>query len=299
VHKRLFTVLLFLSGIAVAQQPKVTQGIVHTADVDLSYEIYGTPSKATPLIVIHGGPGIPYNYFLLSDAWSRIAERRQVVFYDQRGVGPSRLLRPDVSQDIAAHVGDLEALRAKLGFEKIALAGHSWGGDLVLAYAASHPEHVKSVVLIDSASPAIAETPFLFSRVFPDLNDKNNKRIKAGEAEYGSLFQYLSMLFYSEDHRDAFISGMKGANMDQSIHEAVIKATEKLNLTPALSNFSFPTMVMHGRYDMNVALVSSWKTYKAIPEATFVVFEKSGHMPFYEEPDKFVQVMNSFLKEHE
>lgn len=46
---------------------------------------------------------------------------------------------------------------------------------------------------------------------------------------------------------------------------------------------------------MNVAPLTAWRMYKAIPGAKFEVFEKSGHLPSYEEPDKYVTVVNSFL----
>jgi proline iminopeptidase len=53
--------------------------------------------------------------------------------------------------------------------------------------------------------------------------------------------------------------------------------------------------VITGRYDMNVAPLTAWNIYKAIPGAKFVVFAKSGHQPSYEEPDKYVQVVDAFL----
>jgi proline iminopeptidase len=48
---------------------------------------------------------------------------------------------------------------------------------------------------------------------------------------------------------------------------------------------------------MNVAPLSAWKIFKAIPGARFSVFEKSGHLPSYEEPEKYVQVLGDFLDE--
>jgi len=42
-------------------------------------------------------------------------------------------------------------------------------------------------------------------------------------------------------------------------------------------------------------MITAWKTYKAIPNAKIEIFAKSGHLPFYEEPDKFTQVLSSFL----
>ncbi len=56
-----------------------------------------------------------------------------------------------------------------------------------------------------------------------------------------------------------------------------------------------PTLVITGRYDMNVAPLTAWQIYKAIHGASFEVFEESGHLPSYEEPDKYVRVVNAFL----
>jgi len=54
-------------------------------------------------------------------------------------------------------------------------------------------------------------------------------------------------------------------------------------------------MVMTGRYDINVAPLVAYKIHEAIPGSRFVVFERSGHIPFYEEPDAFVHAAEEFL----
>jgi proline iminopeptidase len=46
---------------------------------------------------------------------------------------------------------------------------------------------------------------------------------------------------------------------------------------------------------MNVAPVVAYKIHQAIPGSHFAVFERSGHLPFFEEPDAFVRVMEEFL----
>jgi proline iminopeptidase len=56
-----------------------------------------------------------------------------------------------------------------------------------------------------------------------------------------------------------------------------------------------PTLVITGRYDMNVAPLTAWRMAHAIPGAKIVFFEKSGHLPAYEEPDRYLQVLESFL----
>jgi proline iminopeptidase len=103
------------------------------------------------------------------------------------------------------------------------------------------------------------------------------------------------MLFYSEANREAYLAGVKDLQSVPQVSAAVQRATKILDLTPELSKFKFPTTVITGRYDMNVTPVTAWNIYKAIPGARFVVFEKSGHLPSYEEPDKYVQVVEEFL----
>ena len=53
---------------------------------------------------------------------------------------------------------------------------------------------------------------------------------------------------------------------------------------------------MTGRFDMNVAPLIAYRIHQAIPGSKFVVFEQSGHLPFFEERDAFVREVNEFLK---
>ncbi len=299
MRKYLFAILL-VSGLATAQSP--VSGIVHTPDVDLAYEVYGAPSSATPIIIANGGPGFSHTYLLQNDVFtSRLAHARQVVFYDQRGDGKSKLLKPDAAQDMNAQVADLDAIRVKLGFEKFDLIGHSWGGLLAMGYANAHPEHISKLILIDSAAPAWKQTLFLFSDVFPDVGAKDQEITKTlgktPEATKQHLDNYFSMLFYSQENHDRFVAGVTDPGQNTAVNAAVNKAIATLDLYPELPKFNFPTLVMHGRFDMNVAVLTAWKTYKAIPNAKIVIFAKSGHLPFYEEPDKFTQVLTDFLAE--
>ena len=54
-------------------------------------------------------------------------------------------------------------------------------------------------------------------------------------------------------------------------------------------------LVITGRWDMNVAPVNAWMMAHAIPGAKIVFFEESGHLPAYEEPEKYRRVLEEFL----
>jgi proline iminopeptidase len=281
---KLFSIVLSISIPAISQQT----GLVQTPDVDLAYESYGQPGAAIPVIIANGGPGLSHVYMIQNDVWTRLSKGRQIVFYDQRGTGKSTRLASGASQEIDAQVADLEAVRAKFAFPKFDLVGDSYGGFLAIAYAAAHPEHVDKLILSDSAPPAMKNIVRVLPQVFPDMMERNPDPQE-------QMRNHFRMLFYSEEKRDAYLAGAKDLGYNPQIGAAVSRAIAKVDLTSQLAKFAFPTMVITGRYDMNVAPLTAWNIYKAIPGARFVIFAKSGHLPSYEEPEKYVQVVDAFL----
>jgi proline iminopeptidase len=295
--------LLLLATTAFAQPAPQSQGYVHTPQVDLFYLVYGHPGAATPVIAVNGGPGLSHIYMVQNDVWPRIAEQREVVLYDQRGTGRSTHLAPDAPQTMDAQVADLDALRAHLGFQKFDLVGDSFGGLIAMAYAAAHPEHVARLVLSDSAPPAWKQMVHLLPQVFPDIEAQDAADAKRlGDTDAGAqqgLINHFRMIFYSPAKRDAYLAQALAPGHDlgftPKVGDAMSRSTAAIDLTAALPKFRFPTLVITGRYDMNVAPLTAWNMYKAIPGAKFVVFEESSHLPAYEEPAKYIQTLNHFF----
>jgi proline iminopeptidase len=276
-------------------------GTVRTAQVELGYETFGTRGSALPVIAVNGGPGLSHIYMLQNDMWQKVAEHRLVVFYDQRGTGASKHVQPGAPQTMDAQVADLEAVRAKLGLDKVAVVGDSYGGLLAMAYAAAHPEHVAKLVLSDSAAPSWGTMVHLLPQVFPDIEEQDAAEVKKlGEttdaAARASLRNHFRMIFYSPAKRDAYMAHMGSLGYEPQVAEAVSKATAHLDLTSKLPGFHFPTLVITGRYDMNVAPLTAWRMAHAIPGAKIVFFEQSGHLPSYEEPEKYRSTLEAFLQ---
>ncbi|HKO56131.1 MAG TPA: alpha/beta fold hydrolase [Thermoanaerobaculia bacterium] len=268
--------------------------------VTIWYEVRGG-GAATPLIIVNGGPGFDHGYTHLGDpVWDRLAKTRRVVFYDQRGNGRSSELKPGQSCTLADQIADLDALRAQLSVEKLALLGHSWGGYLVMVYAARHPAHVEKLIIVDSAAPKLADTKFMFNDFFPDTVEKQDRFTfadtlgdKSATAE--GLKLYMTMLFYSPEKRDAALPRLAASDYHKAVNEAIVADLGRFDLNPELPKYRFPTLVVTGRYDINVAPSVAWKIHKAIPGSQFSVFERSGHIPYYEEPEAFAKMMEGFL----
>jgi len=267
----------------------------------LYYEVIGG-GVGKPILVVNGGPGFDHTYLHLSSAWDALSQNRRVVFYDQRGNGRSAPLKPGQSCTLADQIDDLEALRAHLGLEKFDLVGHSWGGFLSIAYAARHPEHIAHLALVDSAAPKWSDTIFLFDQVFPETTERQAAVAFANElgdkaASDVSIREYVTMLFYSPEKRDSFVAQLSANVYNKDVNAKVEADLARFDLHPELRKFRFPTLVVTGRHDMNVAPLVAYRIHRDISGSTFAVFERSGHLPFYEEPDLFVRVVHEFLQD--
>ena len=266
----------------------------------LYYEVIGA-GAGTPLIAVNGGPGFDHTYFHTSTAWDPLSKNRRIVFYDQRGNGRSAPLKPGQSCTLADQIDDLDALRAHLGFEKMDLLGSSWGGFLSMAYGARHPERISHMILVDSAAPKWSDTIFLFDKVFPDVAELQAATAYAREfgdkaAEDTNIREYLSMIFYSPEKRDAFLKQIGPGAYNREVNQKVNSDLARFDLNPEIRKFRFPVMVVTGRYDMNVAPLVAYRIHENIPGSRFVVFEKSSHLPFTEEPEAFARAVEEFLQ---
>jgi proline iminopeptidase len=266
----------------------------------LYYEVKGTV-LGRPLVVVNGGPGLDHSYLLLlPGAWDGLARSRRVIFYDQRGTGRSFALKAGAPDTVEEQIADLEALRAHLGLETMDLLGHSFGGYLAIAYAARHADRVAHLVLVDSVALKSSEDPSLFGQVFPDTVQRQEAQGFAaafGDKDAAAESRRLraTMLFYSPENRDAYLKLSNILSFNQQVSTALGGDTERFDLNPEIRKFHMPVMVMTGRFDMSVAPVTAYKIHQAISGSRFVVFERSGHLPFIEEPDAFVRTLEDFL----
>ena len=285
---------------ATAAAPAVESGHAIAGPASALYVEVRGQGSGVPLMMVNGGPGFAHDYVHCSGAWDELAKRRRVVFYDQRGVGRSERLKTGESCTLADQIADLDAVRASLGADKIDLLGHSWGGYLVMAYTALHPEHIRHLMIVDSAAPKWDDTVFLFKDVFPEAIERENAlgfaEALGDTVSYAAdIHEYLQMLFWSPENRDRFMTHASEYSNNRNVNEVLNADLKRFDLNPELPKFRCPTLVITGRYDMNVAPSVAWKIHKAIANSQFVVFEKSGHLPYFEEPEKFVHTIEDFL----
>jgi pimeloyl-ACP methyl ester carboxylesterase len=98
----------------------------------------------TPVLLLHGGPGLSYEY--LDGLAAELGEGFRVAAFQQRGLEPSTTDGPFTMPQA---IDDVVAVLDALGWSRALVAGHSWGGHLVLRLAAAHPERLLGTLAID------------------------------------------------------------------------------------------------------------------------------------------------------
>ena len=145
-------------------------GRVSSGDVSLFYRVYGSAGR-TPVLVMHGS-----NYFDSED-WVEVARAlatdREVATFDKRGFGQSTW-SPSKDYSVDANMDDIRAVTNALGWPQPVMMGHSSSGRLSLAFAATFPDQLSRLIVVDSdmsggegrsRGPGTGNAPLIFESV--------------------------------------------------------------------------------------------------------------------------------------
>lgn len=271
--------------------------------VRLYYRVAGeTPAERAPVLFLHGGPG--YNSYSFARLMGqRLEKSRRMVYLDQRGCGRSE--RPwDGRYSLEVLVEDLEALRQELGVERWVLLGHSFGGTLALEYAARHPGRVAGLVVVSGFSDA--ESTFAtWKRELERLHPE--RPTPASTSDYARVMEALRGLdartFFNQlQFRDATYQQMQesvdaesGLRNTGELSRALFSTELTRYRFSAARRITAPVLVIGGRYDHSIGLESIQTLARALPHATLLEYEQSGHFPYLEEADRFAWDVTQFL----
>src|SRR5262245_29989958 len=136
-------VALMLGIACVRERPDAGEGFVEVPGGKVFYRVVGS-SSATPLLLVHGGPGFGSCSFASIAA---LGSTRPVVMYDQLGAGRSDRPKDADLWRIERFVEELASVRRALGLHRVHLLGQSWGAAIVAEYLITkHPAGIESVI---------------------------------------------------------------------------------------------------------------------------------------------------------
>jgi proline iminopeptidase len=252
----------------------------------------------TPSVVLHGGPGAHHDYLL--PGFDLLAQRRLLIYYDQRGGGQSPVPR-DVPVGWEEQVEDLEALRSLWGLETLSLAGYSWGGLLGLLYATRYPERVSHLALVSHApvwraARAEFEARFAERNLDPKLQQERKQLRESGlreqdpEAYRQRVFELSVVAYFCDPLK---VRDMTPFRVTGRTIEEVWQSLGDYDLRPAIERLTLPAIVLHGDCDPIPAATA--ETTARLLRAPFHLIRGAGHVPYVEAPEEFASLLNGFL----
>lgn len=293
-----------------------TAGVVARQGRRTWYRVVGDLGAAGPpypLVVCHGGPGMTHDY-LRSVAGD---PHRATVFYDQFGNGRSGRL-PDAAPGfwtVELFVAELEALLHHLGIASgFHLLGHSWGGMLALELAVRGPVGLRSVVVADafaSTRTYLAAVAELVSGLPPESSSAIERHEAAGTTDSVEYQDAMRTFFRRHVCRATpvpaeVLTTLEAMATDPTVYRAMVGPSE-FTMTGALRSWDIvdrlpavraPVLIVSGRHDEVVPSVVG-ELHAHLPGSRWELFEDSSHMPHVEEPDRFRQLVSSFLTAHD
>jgi proline iminopeptidase len=269
-------------------------------DVSLNVKVSG---RGFPLVLMHGGPGADL-YSMMS--LKPLADQFTLVFYDHRCNGRSE--GADVSSMTWDNLtADPDVLREKLGFEKWAVLGHSFGGYVAMEYALRYPEKLSRLVLIDTggdhrwAQERVSET--LAKRGFSPETGALARRFLNGQIEPGEMFSDLMKLgkayTYHVGLKQAphmILAGLQTKLRPEALIYAATHLLKGWSVMDRLHEIKVPTLLVAGRQDFIYPPEAQEELAAGIPNARLAFIDRASHSPHEEHPAEVVQLIRDFLR---
>ena len=235
--------------------------------ISIAYERRG---KGTPLVLIHG---YPLDHTIWKSVVPLLEKEVDLILPDLRGFGESDAPGTDFS--MSDYAADVVGLLDQLGIQKAAVAGHSMGGYVALAFARAYPGRVLGLGLVSSQAPA---------------DPPERKAARYQEAEHvmshgvGEVAEAMSKKLTADAVLQAALKELILRQRPEGLAGALRAMAERPDSTPLLPEFDFPVSIVHGLADALIPVERAREVRAAVKNGYLVEVEGVGHMPMMEAP---------------
>jgi proline iminopeptidase len=271
---------------------------------ELFCRVFGVGS---PVIVIHGGPGLSQDYLL--PYMAKLGEHNCAIFYDQRACGLSTGDSTANVIRLETFVEDVELIRKAFGYQKVSILGHSWGGFLAVQYAIAHPESIDKLILLSTAPVSSEDFSLMLKegavRMAPYQEElkviRETKGFAEGDPEINEKYFRITFRSYffnsrKEDLLNFYMSPkalINGRKVSDLLEQNVF--SKPFNFHDALKTLNMPTLIIHGDFDP-IPHLTAQKIHEDIRGSTYILLRNCGHFPYVESPEDLFEYLGDFLQ---
>jgi pimeloyl-ACP methyl ester carboxylesterase len=238
--------------------------------------------EGEPIILLHGwGTKIeslfPISSFLQTDM--------KVIIMDFPGFGQTDF--PPAPWGVSDYVDWLRSLLHILKIDSAYFLGHSFGGRVGIKLAASAPEIVKGLILVDSAGVRQFETSWR-TKILGAISGVAKPFLYLLP---GSLSNKIRWKFYKSIGSTDYLTAGR-------LRETYLKVINE-DLEPLLGNICAPTLLVWGEKDQATPLKDGELMARKITGSKLIVIKDAGHYPFVDNPIEVNKYIAEYLKQPE
>jgi 3-oxoadipate enol-lactonase len=241
---------------------------------------YSHHGEGIPLVLIHG---YPLDHSIWNQVVPQLEGEFELILPDLRGFGISTTTM--AASSITNMADDLAGLLDHLELEKAALAGHSMGGYVALAFARKHPQRITGLGLV--SSQALADTPERRQGRYKTAED-------VGEKGVGVVADGMAPKLSADRGIQEFARGLISRQNPNGVISALRAMAEREDATSILGSIS-PLVLVHGNADELIPVERAREIRDLVPSAKLFELPDVGHLPMMEASAKTAEALK-FLK---
>jgi pimeloyl-ACP methyl ester carboxylesterase len=242
--------------------------------IELAYTRHG---QGKALVLLHG---FPLDHHIWDEIAPLLENTFDLIIPDLRGFGDSTTVDSPYTMD--DYASDIAGLLDQLGLDKSAIAGHSMGGYIALAFARLYPERVTGLGLVSS-------------QVLADPPDRKEGRYKSAAevAEKGisGIVDGMTTKFTSDEKLQNFARKTMERQHPAAYIGALKAMAERQDSTFLLASINYSVVVIHGDADALIPVERALEVKKVIPHAQLVMIENAGHLPMLEAKEQSARAL--------
>ena len=254
------------------------------------------------LLLIHG---VGDNSTAWEPVHAKLTQWFTVIAPDLLGHGESDKPRADYS--LAAFANGMRDLLAALDIDRVTVVGHSFGGGVAMQFAYQYPQLVERIVLVSAGGVAKDVSLALRLAAMPMGSEALGLLRVPGVMPAMRLFgravgTVLGSTKFGRDAADVvdLLEGFQDPSalsaFARTLRSVVDGRGQFVNmLDRSYLVQSVPVQVIWGKDDLVIPVDHAHTAHAAMPGSRLAIFEDSGHMPFRDHPDRFVEVVERFI----
>jgi len=263
-----------------------------SGDAHIAYQVFGegdldlvfVPGFVSNIEHYWEMPGVP-------DLLERLASFARVVMFDKRGTGLSDPVAapPPLEQ----RMDDMQAVMDAAGLERAALFGISEGGPASVLFAATYPDRTSALVLYGSTPRFRTDSDISWG-----ATDEQIELVLAeASARWGdgALIGAFAPSTVGDPAMDEVWSRFQRAGASPAMGCAVLAALFEIDVRDILPTIQVPTLIVHRTGDLIAPVEGARLMAEKIPNARYVEFEGTDHVPFAGDFNPVVDEMEEFL----